>query len=252
MKYLVLLLCILSTCTVLLAYQNNALSLYTPTTLYEDQAEINLGHRFYGAVDEDILDTFFGMDSGANVRLAYRQNLIYNIELKTAYERQRNRYEIGSSFRFTPFENAVQSQIDLIYSSFKQSGQKNRRNNFVYLISAQNKAWRDRFVITANAGFDAYYERLISGIGIHIILADKLTLIGEYYPVWDRDSASDRIKQYLGSNDSYGIGLKIDTYGHHFIFMVGNSDALGPSGLSMGTNNSDLRFGFNIQRFMQF
>jgi len=233
-------------------YQNTLPALKTPTALGEDEAEFNLAHRFYGAVDKDPLETFLGMNAGANVGLSYRQHLIYNIELGMGYERKNNRYEFGSSFKFTPFELPVQAQIELAYFSFKQNGQDDRRKNFCYLLSAQNKPLWDRLSFTVNAGFDGYYERLVSGIGTHIILSDKIALIGEYYPVWDRDSAPKRIKNLLSDNDAYVFGIKMDTYGHHFIFLLSNAEGTNPQSLSMGTSSQDLRFGFNIQRRMQF
>ncbi len=252
MKSIYLVLYVLFVTTALFAYQNNGLGLVTPTSLYEDEAELSICHRFYGAIDKDIWDTFFGMNNGANIRLAYRQSLIYNIELKTAYEREQKRYEAGTSFRFTPFETFVQAQLDLSYISFIDPGAAQRKKNFVYLLSVQNKVFRNRFSISTNIGFDAYYERLISGIGLSIILLDKMTLIGEYYPVWDRNSAANDLKELLGRYDAFAIGLRFETEGHHFVFLVSNSVAVNPFDLSIGTDQSRLGFGFNIQRKLRY
>ncbi|HPS39158.1 MAG TPA: hypothetical protein PL124_07070, partial [Candidatus Cloacimonadota bacterium] len=59
------------------AYQANSIGLITPSSLENVQGEINLGHRFYGQVNHNTLDTFFGSSSGANAFVGYRQHILF-------------------------------------------------------------------------------------------------------------------------------------------------------------------------------
>lgn len=249
MKYRVLLYLAFALCYSLLnAYQNTAPSLFTPTSLYAGESEISLVHRFYGKVNNEPLDTFFGMNSGANVHLGLRHNFWKSLEAKAAYTRMGKQYNLGVSYSFTPDDFPFQAQLDCSYFSFVQPSVNKRKDNLLYLVSAQTEPLANRLAVTLNAGYDGYYERLVNGAGLHIFITDKLSLTGEYYPVWDRDSASAVVKQYLGKHDAFCLALKADTYGHHFIFSLGNAFGMDPRIQSMGTSNRDLHLGFNIQR----
>jgi len=230
------------------AYQNSAPTLITPTSLSPRESEINLAHRFYGPVNEKPLDTFFGMNAGANVSLSLRHNFWKTLEAKAGYTRSGKQYELGAAYRFTPNDFPVQAQVDCRYFSFVQPADNERHGNLLYLVSAQTNPLAGRLITTLNAGYDGYYERLINGAGLQVLITEKLSLIGEYYPVWDRDSAPTVVKQYLGKYDAFCIALKADTYGHHFIFSVGNANGMDPRIQSLGTDNRELHMGFNIQR----
>lgn len=234
--------------SLLCAYQNSAPSLITPTNLFPGESELNLAHRFYGKLKDKPLDTFFGMDNGANILVSARTCVWKSLELKAGYTRRDKQYDLGMSYKISPVDFPILAQLDLKYFSFVQPGISSRRDNFLYLAVFQASPWKDRFVITLNTGYDGYYEQPVNGLGMHLFVTDKLSLIGEYYPVWDRDSAANIVKQYLGKHDSYCIALKADTYGHHFIFSVGNSEGMDPRIQSLGADTRDLHLGFNIQR----
>jgi len=86
-----------------------------------------------------------------------------------------------------------------------------------------------------------------------IKIVDNISLLGEYYPVLDRDTASEKLSQYIGDEDTFTFGLKFNTYGHQFIFLLANSDDIGLRGNSLGTaQDSHLHFGFNIQRRLEW
>ena len=233
----------------LFAYQNSSFSLFTPSALTEKEMEISIIHRFYGPVDEDVWDTLFGMNTGANVGLAFRRNLIYRIELKGSYSRGGKRMELGASWQPPTNTIPLDLQIDIAYFTFEQLGITERRKNLLYLVSAQRTLYPEWVILTTNLGYDGYYERFINGYALHLNYIRNVSIIGEYYPVWDRDSASSDLERYIGKYDTFSFGVKYNTWGHHFIFSVGNGTQFHPATQSLGTNNgSDLYFGFNIQR----
>lgn len=234
--------------SLLQGYQNSAPSLITPTTLYPGEGEINLAHRFYGKLKDQPLDTFFGMDNGANVQVSARACVWKSLELKAGYTRNNKQYDLGIGYKLSPVDFPVLAQLDLKYFSFMQPGISSRRDNILYLASLQAQPWKDRLALTLNTGFDGYYERPVNGIGLLVNITENLSLIGEYYPVLDRNSAPERVKPYLGKHDAYCMAIKADTYGHHFIFSLGNSKGMDPRIQSLGADTRDLHLGFNIQR----
>jgi hypothetical protein len=238
----------------LTAYQNSFLNLVSPTELGAWESEISIAHRFRGKINEEPLDTFFGMDGGAGVGLFYRQAFIRRIEFKAGYIFDNKEYVADASWSFLPYEYPVQAQADMQFFSFEKydfdSNDLLRQNNLLLMLSAQNKPLYNRIFFNANLGYDLEDERVVSGLGIGVLALPSLTVLGEYYPVWDRNSAPSSLN--LGKHDSYALGLKLDTYGHHFMFSLGNSDAVNLRKLSTGSLDRDLRFGFNIQRHMNF
>ncbi|MBN2830553.1 MAG: hypothetical protein JXR56_09565 [Candidatus Cloacimonetes bacterium] len=231
------------------AYEHNFLNLISPTELTDLENEITISHRFLGAVDDEPFDTFFGMDVGANTGFFLRKALIHSLEAKVGYTRLKKSYHLEASFKFTPMSFPVQAQANIRYFSFDEVSQEKRRNNFLYLLAVQNDPLWERIILNTNIGYDGYYERLVNGFGLGVILFDNLTLLSEYYPVWDRDSASERVRTYLGDYDAFAVGLRLDTYGHQFTFLLGNGTGMSPREQSLGTNDKkDLKFGFNLQR----
>ena len=248
MKSLTLSLALIFCLAALPAYQNASFSLISPSRLSRGDTEFAVMHRFYGAVDEDVWQSLFGTNQGANVGFSLRYSLISDLELKTAYTGSRQRLELGGSWSTRSLDLPLAAQLDLIYASFKQPGFEERKGGFLALASLQNLELANYCILSLNAGYDGYYERIFSGFGLMIPVLDYLSLGAEYYPVWDRESATASTQAALGSSDVYLFGIKLDTYGHHFLFSLSNGYGLNPAVQSMGTGNTDLYLGFQIQR----
>ncbi len=251
MKLSIIVLLVISS-ALLYGYQQEFLNLTSVSELQDKESEFTISHRFLGSVEDEPLDTFFGMDIGANVGIAYRYSVYQLFEAKAEYSSGKKEYSVGVSRQILLFEDYIKGQINVDYFSFKEVSIEDRRNNFYYQIALQSTPIFDRIMLNLNAGFDGYYERLTSGIGLGVKVLDNLTILTEYFPTLDRDSADERIAKYLGEDDSFAIGVKLDTYGHQFIFQLSNSDALNSRRASLGTNDgSDLKFGFKLQRRFQ-
>lgn len=248
MKHSLLVLILLVLISGLSAYQDTYFSLSTPTQLYKGEGELNLAHRFYGEVAKDPLDTFFGMDEGANVMLALRYSLISATELKTAYIRSAKEINLGLSRHLTPEIFPLQAQLELNYVSFLPTAVNERRSNLNYILSLQSKKVHPLLDLCANVAYDGYYERFANGYGMQFNIKENLHVVGEYYPVWDRNSAKDILRQHLGDHDVFAFGIKADTYGHHFLIQLSNGSRMNLCGQARGTDNSKLHLGFNIQR----
>jgi len=241
---------LLSVIFTLSAYEYSMLNLSAPSGLKKGEAEFMIRHRFYGDIADEPLNNFFGMDAGANINLSCRYQLFRNAEVNIAYSRRKSEKVIGVSYLLELEDFPIYGQINLDYFSFEEKIlEESTRRNFLYLLSLQNEEFLDNIILTLNTGFDGYYERFLLGLGLKIGIVDNIGLIGEYYPVLDRNSASAKLGKYIGEEDAFAFGIKLDTYGHHFIIMLSNTDDIGLRGVSLGTiKDSHLRFGFNIQR----
>ncbi|MCK5118397.1 MAG: hypothetical protein KAQ78_02375, partial [Candidatus Latescibacteria bacterium] len=83
-----------------LSYEDGMLNLSVPTELEEGQTEFVVQHRFYGKIAEEPLDTFFGMDMGANVRIGLRVALREKLELIVSHIRIQKEYIVGLSYAY--------------------------------------------------------------------------------------------------------------------------------------------------------
>jgi len=231
------------------AFEASSFNLKFPTNLDGSQKAVSINHRFYGDVTDDPLDNSFGMDAGANVRINFRIHLPYNSELSFDYTRKAKEKRIGLSKTFVFEESPISSAIDISYHSFKLLSQQDEsRNNFVYSTSFQTDPILERFIFTLNMGYDGYFERGIFGLGLAAEISDNLFFITEYFPVLDRDGARRKLAQYIGKEDVFAFGVKLDTYGHHFKFQLSNSTEFGLRRNSLGSPVDFLMFGFNLER----
>ncbi|MBT5421064.1 MAG: hypothetical protein HOK80_09240 [Candidatus Cloacimonetes bacterium] len=238
----------------LLAYDFSMINLIHPSGLKAKQGEIMIRHRFYGDITDKPLDNFLGMDVGANINLSARYQFIRKAELNVSYSRQKSEKIIGLAYRIDLEDFPVYGQLGVDYFSYEEISQEEptRRNLFCYL-SLQNDELFDRFTATINPAYDGYNQRFAFGAGITIKIVDNISILAEYYPVLDRESAGDELAQYIGEEDAYGLGLKFDTYGHQFIFLLSNTDDIGLRRVSLGADSdSYLRLGFNIQRRLEW
>ncbi len=240
--------------TSLTAYENSFLNLHNPTNLEKGQGEISIKHRFYGDVTENTLDTFFGMNAGANFSLDTRYQLFPKLEMNLHYTRVKKEYQIGSSYKLEKNDIPVMAQVDITYFNFKEPNMNDdTRANFHYLLSVQNDPWLDLLAGNVNIGYDAYYERMNLGLGVLCKITEKTSLIAEYIPVLDRNTSNLKLKRYIGPDDVMNFGIKLDTYGHHFKFMISNGKDMSIHRSSLGTDSSTgWKLGFNLERRMEF
>lgn len=252
MKYL---LAALAVCVVTNAISADfmMMNLYTPTSLQRGYLNFSIRHRFYGDIADEPLKNFFGMDAGANVRLALRYQPFRNFEINTSYTRGRKEKTVGISYSPAWEAFPVLTQLNVKYFSYEEIGLKDEtRSSFAGYIALQNRPVLERIVGTLNVGYDGYHERFVSGIGMAIVLLrdrgvfEQISLVGEYYPVLDREDSED---SHIGPENGFAFGIKMDTYGHRFLILLTNTDELHLRRASLGVpEQAHWRVGFNIER----
>ena len=230
------------------SYETSMLNLRVPSNLEQGQMEFHLQHRFFGPVDEDPLDTFFGMDAGANIALMLRGPAWQRFEVRGGYIRDLSEWLLGLSRAWVFPEALLRTQMDIGFFSFEESDITGRKANLFYQVAFQTEPLFGRVVPTLNAGYDGYNERGGLGFGARVNVLETVSIQGEYYPVISRDDADP--DSPLGPENAFAFGVEIQTYGHHFVLMVGNSWDIGTRRLMLGAYSRDLYFGFNIQRLL--
>lgn len=235
---------------VLMAYDDSGgLNLKGVTALKTGQLELRIDHRFYGKINEKPIDTLFGLYSGADVSIGLRYLLWSTFEINTSFIRYENESTIGLSYAF--LFPIIKGQIDAQLFSYKHynidTKKEDRVTNAFVLFSLQTDPIKEAIIPTVNIGYDAENKEIGAGIGLALIVLkdmgtmQKLALLGEYYPT-----------KLEKSNNCYCFGIRVETYGHNFDFILGNNSNINVRRLMLGDSNVDngLYFGFNLKRLI--
>ena len=232
----------------LLAYEPGLLNLSSPAELESGQAEIKIQHRFLGDVTNDTLNTLFGADLGANIGIGLRYE-VSGFELGVSRLRNMREYILAVGYGHALPDIPLRGQADVHFFRYEVFdaglGGIDKRSGAFGILSLQTEPLLDRFTATANAGYDGREEEFGAGFGVAITIIKRMGLlqrvgvIGEYFPATSKDD----------NEKSFAFGLRFETYGHDFDFIVGNNTDMGLRHLMVGAmNNADLHFGFNIKR----
>ena len=118
--------------------------------------------------------------------------------------------------------------------------------------SLQSNNLLEHLILTSNIGFDGYNEKVGAGFGVDynfenifpigMTFTERMSIVAEYFPRIQEKSG------ITGKYDAYAVGLKSQTFGHHFEIMLTNSTAMDARNMMLGTNSNDIHFGFNINR----
>ncbi len=234
----------------LFSFEQDMLNLKVPSNLDQTDMVFSVFHRFYGEITEEPFNTFFGLDAGANVGIGLRYAVFPKLELNTSYTRYQKEYVIGASYAHFFHQFFLRSQLDVQFFTYEMTGIEERQRNFFYNLAVQSEPLFRKITPTLNVGYDGYNESFGFGAGIDIgfdldiRLIERVSVIGEYYPIIGRDDVIH------GAENFFVTGLKIETYGHHFMLLVGNSSQIGTRRLILGTNTNDLFLGFNVNRII--
>lgn len=232
----------------LYAFEPGQLSLDSVSNFQAGESAFGIRHRFYGDITKS--EDFFGMDDGANISLSLRHALTEHIVLETHHTRENREYNfrIGYAYKF----DWLHTQPNLNYATFEEPLTAKRKNNLFVNGVLQTPLMYDHLRLTANVGYDNYYEKTGSGAALELLTSnpspesltftESISLIGEYYTKYEGLQNFDR--QY----NAFAVGIKFRTYGHHFEILTTNAIGMDPRTMMQGTDSSVMHFGFNINR----
>ena len=250
MKKLTLPLCIAFLTQGLVAFEPAQLSLDTPNVLKKNEGSFGIRHRFFGKADD--YDNFLGADDGGNQYFSLKYALLDNLVMGVDHTRDQSAYGIGLEYakKFKEFGAVGIRANGFTVDDFNF---EHRQKSYFVNASYQTPNILDHIRLTANVGYDGYYEHNTVGFGIDINMknpiswlsfTENMSLLAEYYPRVDED-----IQGVTGEHDAYAFGIKSQTYGaHHFEILLSNSTNMDARTMALGTNSEDLHFGFNINR----
>ncbi len=228
----------------LAAYGPGMLNIETPSAGVEARSiEFRLNHRFYGtALKNEPLETFFGMDNGANIGVELGWFPVNALEIRAGHVRSGREYTLGGYW--SAFVDRFEAAFSMGYSSVKQSANQDREGGLT-LIGAFSAPFADgRVIPTVNYCYDGRTERHGPGFGLSLGLSDNTALVGEFFPVVDRDDDDPQILP----EDVFSFGVRRTTWGHQFIVCMGNAPGTGPRGQLNGAATNDLSIGFTVRR----
>lgn len=244
----VLLLCFTLNVT---AVENSMLNLERPAALESGQSQFLVQHRFYGAMDDQTLDSFFGLSEGATVDLGFRVSPFNKLEIRLHHTFLNNEYRVGAGYSFFPLIPRCRAQAGFDWVSFKTGRfvegfwKEDRESVWFGRVDLLGPSV-GRLTPVVNAGFDSDNRKTGFGIGLDCAVTRNISLIGEFFPRADRGSWEGE-----RSTDCFAAGVQVRTYGHDFLFQIGNSTDIGLRRMMRGAPNQDLKFGFGIKRLFE-
>ena len=246
MKQLLLLLSLAIFSEGLMAFEAGQLSLDTPNVLKKNEGSFGIRHRFFGEVSDT--DKFLGTDDGGNMHFILKYAFLDNLVLGVDHTRDESAYGVGLEYSH---------DFEWIKAGARVNGFRLNKGldeydySYQAIVSLQTPNYFEHINFSANVGYDAYYQHHIAGFGVDLnaenflsflTFTEKLSLLGEYYP------QVDKVEGISKKYDSYAVGIKYQTYGHHFEIMVTNSTNMDARTMSLGTDSDKLHLGFNINR----
>ena len=248
-----------SICFVLLAaslalpYEEKSLpNLVVPSQIEPQTLEFNIAHRFYRNPAGDFPDNIiFGADVKLGLRYMIWKKLevgaCYQLNPYSAYALKEYSLQTAYSLFFPKIFLRTQAYVQL-YGTEAFSGQPWTAAG-LYQIDLQSDPILGWILPVVNLIYDGGSRTFGLGTGLDLAVFNNLDLFGEYFPnIGARDSA------YFGGAtpgpkvNAFTAGVKITTYGHHFMLLVGNGTEIGVRRLMRGTPGNNIYFGFTIQR----
>jgi len=241
-----------------------ALVLTLPSSHVADRGtwEVRFSHRFNQNVDQNVVHSLFGLDSGANVGLGlsyvplrdFELALLRNSSLET-YEGS-GKYELFQQARAIPLTAAIRAGIDWR----NQQGLADRSSYFAQVILSRQ--FGNRFDLYVEPGFVTNAGRVVNGtgssalfkhafnvpVGVDFELGAGLSLAAEVIP------KNHDLPSTLASSIGWSAGLKHAIGGHYFEVFLTNSNGMTVDQYLTSTFNGapfrthDRRLGFNIER----
>jgi hypothetical protein len=134
----------------------------------------------------------------------------------------------------------------------KQFNSDERESDWFGLLSVQTNPLMKRIYPVLNIGYDHRTEFTGAGAGLSIEVVKWLHVQAEFGMTSNNDEGF--------SDKSVSFGVKLLTFGHHFLLFVSNNQTAGSQAMMGGTGpfiingkeEKKLVFGFNIFRIFEF
>jgi hypothetical protein len=229
-------------------YEQGMPSLEVPYSMEPGKLELTIQHRFVGKAFEDVFDSFFGADLGANVLFGCRYFLPAGFELGASHQRAGGEYSLGAGYnrQFAGFPAGLRfgASIFTIEQPLPDDPD-NRDSGFFGSAAVEAGPFADRLSLAANVGYDGNAGRTCLGFGLDGAVTERLSLVGEYSPAMSGDEDHPAL-----DNDCWTAGVRLDTWGHQFCVVLSNTTSIGLRSIAGGIYPVDdmVRLGFSVRR----
>ena len=221
--------------------ENGMMDIETPLLgLEQGDIEVSVDHRFLGDAFEDPFEDFFGADIGANVRLGARMILPSRLDLGVSYTRYGSVWGASAGWSGAAAGLGLRAQAGF-YSLEVAVDERESGGMLEASVEPVERLWRLQPVVSG--GYDTRTEMPGLALGGDLLLGDSYSLWGEVMPVvGDEEETADK--------SAFAFGVTVRTYGHQFMFGLGNSTGMRLRGTMAGAADSDLRLSFRIRRLI--
>ena len=152
----------------------------------EGKLELVLDHRFLGDAFDDPFDDFFGMDCGANVLLGLRYFVMDGIDIGITHTRALKEYTAGTGWSRMLGGPGIEARIYAGYTTVEPAPDQDREDGFVSVVSLSAGPFGGKFIPVAAYAYDGRLDRNGPGFGLEVMVSNRFSLTGEYFPVTDR------------------------------------------------------------------
>ena len=223
-------------------YENGMLNLEVPYSgMEKGSLEFSVNHRFRGDAFEDPFGDFFGMDLGANVAIGLKYFPMEEIDIRFSHTTTLKRITAGAGWSRALGGPGIESCIVAGYTSVEPLPDQDREGGFLGLVSFSAGPFSERYILVASYAYDGYAEKNGPGFGFEIILSDRFSLIGEYFPVVDRQEGDF-------PENTFSLSGRYSTWGHQFMLGFSNSQGIGIWEQLSGVPNNDMTVSFSLRR----
>ncbi len=225
-----------------------------PSGLEARQMDFSIIHRFLGNIFDRPLVTFFGINEGANVTMEARYMIGWGAQVSLVYDWYHAEITAGGSWRYAFAGAPVSLQADVQYFNLGETG-GSRAGGVFGAVAATAGPLFGFISPVLSAGYDSYFNRVgFAGGLLFLILKDVpgLAVIVEASPPFGIGGTLHA--DQLGANPSLSLAVRLDTYGHNFLFVMSNSYQLGERRLMTGAPGflNALYLGFTVRRRFDF
>ena len=231
-------------------FENPMLNMTVPSGLESGQSYLMINVKPAQTLRDYPKDDLYAiLDKGVNAGIEFRYMAGLNIEAKAGYITGNREQYAGLSYTLPAPKLFFNSQLDMQFFSYKESQGSRYDQNLFYLLSLQSVPLLDeRLAISADLGYDGFNGHIGLGLGASYEIRTHVRVLAEYYPVFKGGDPG----AVIGSTGCYSVGLKFDTFGHQFIFKVGNSGEIGTRRMMLGTYTQDVFVGITVMRLIAF
>jgi hypothetical protein len=221
--------------------ENGMMDIETPLLgLEEGDIEVSVDHRFLGDAFEDPFEDFFGADIGANVRLGARMILPSHLDLGLSYTRYGSVWGAAAGWSGAAGGLALRAQAGF-YSQEVSVDERESGGMLEGSVEPVERFWRLQPVVSG--GYDTRTETPGLALGADLLLGEAYSLWGEFMPVVGEEEET-------AENAAFSVGITVRTWGHQFMFGLGNSTGMGLRGTMVGMDDNDPRLRFRIRRLI--